>query len=91
MIAYVFHSDKNRKDSLETRAVLLIMFAWNLDIRGGCAENAWLLWSFYKELLTENDFEAVLANFCCYGYRANVSSCFLWLCVFQKYPEIFAI
>ena len=72
MIAYVFHSDKNRKDSLETRAVLLIMSA-------------------YKELLTENDFEAVLANFCCYGYRANASSCFLWLCVFQKYPEIFAI
>ena len=26
-----------------------------------------------EELLGEIDFEAVLANFCCYGYGANVS------------------
>ena len=26
-----------------------------------------------EELLSENDFEAVLANFCCYEYGANVS------------------
>ena len=25
------------------------------------------------ELLSENDFEGVLANFCCYEYGANVS------------------
>ena len=24
--------------------------------------------SFYEELLSENDFEAVLVNFCCYEY-----------------------
>ena len=29
--------------------------------------------SFCEELLSENDFEAVLANFCCYGYGANAS------------------
>ena len=29
--------------------------------------------SFCEELLSENDFEAVLANFCCYDYGANVS------------------
>ena len=28
---------------------------------------------FYEELLRENDFEAVLVNFCCYEYGANVS------------------
>ena len=27
--------------------------------------------SFCEELLSENDFEAVLANFCCYDYGAN--------------------
>ena len=26
---------------------------------------------FCEELLTENDLEAVLANFCCYDYGAN--------------------
>ena len=29
--------------------------------------------SFCEELLSENDFEAVLAHFCCYDYGANVS------------------
>ena len=28
---------------------------------------------FCEELLGENDFEAVLVNFCCYEYGANVS------------------
>ena len=28
---------------------------------------------FCEELLIEHDFEAVLANFCCYEYDANVS------------------
>ena len=28
---------------------------------------------FCEELLSENDFEAVLVNFCCYEYGANVS------------------
>ena len=29
--------------------------------------------SFCEELLSENDFEAVLVNFCCYDYGANAS------------------
>ena len=29
--------------------------------------------NFCEELLSENDFEAVLANFCCYDYGANAS------------------
>ena len=29
--------------------------------------------SFCEELFSENDFEAVLANFCCYDYGANAS------------------
>ena len=28
---------------------------------------------FFEELLSENDFEAVLINFCCYEYGANAS------------------
>ena len=28
---------------------------------------------FCEELLSENNFEAVLANFCCYDYGANSS------------------
>ena len=28
---------------------------------------------FCEELLSENDFEAVLATFCCYDYCANAS------------------
>ena len=28
---------------------------------------------FYKELLSENDVEAVLGTFCCYDYGANAS------------------
>ena len=28
---------------------------------------------FCEELLSENDFEAVLINFCCYEYGANAS------------------
>ena len=28
---------------------------------------------FFEELLSENDFEAVLVNFCCYEYGVNAS------------------
>ena len=28
---------------------------------------------FFEELLSKNDFEAVLVNFCCYEYLANTS------------------
>ena len=32
--------------------------------------------SFCEELLSENDFEAALANSCCYEYEANTSEAF---------------
>ena len=64
------HSHKKQKDSLETRAVLLIILL-ELEISGVAvqsihrktAENG----NFCEELLSENDFEAVLATFCCYA------------------------
>ena len=32
--------------------------------------------SFCEELFSENDFEAVLVNFCCYDYGANASEAY---------------
>ena len=36
---------------------------------GFCEKNG----SFCEELLSGNDFEAVLVNFCCYDFGANAS------------------
>ena len=64
------HSHKKRKDSLETWDVLLI-FRLNLKYLGRLyrayiktAQNC----DFWEELLSENDFEAVLATFFCYDH-----------------------
>ena len=70
------HSHKKQKDSLETRAALLIILL-ELEISGVAvqsihrktAENG----KFCEEMLSENDFEAVLATFCCYDHGANSS------------------
>ena len=65
------HSHKKRKDNLETRAVLLI-FSVKLEISGvavqGIHENIKTAKNgdFCEELDSENDFEVVLATFCCY-------------------------
>ena len=68
-------SHKKQKDSLETRAVLLI-FSLELEISGvsyrefnKTTKNG----SFCEELLSENDFETVLATLCCYDFGANAS------------------
>ena len=37
-----------------------------------------------EELLSENDFEAVLATFCCYGYGANASEAVQKIATDQK-------
>ena len=48
---------------------------------------------FCEELLSENDFEAALVNFCCYEYSANASKAFqkistrILLRVFQSEGE----
>ena len=39
---------------------------------------------FYEELLSENDFEAVLATFCCYDYGANASEAVQKIATDQK-------
>ena len=81
------HSDKKRKDSLGTQVVLLIFFSLNLK---------YLLWlhkeyiktakngGFCERLLSENDFEAVLATFCCYDYGANASEAVQKIATDQK-------
>ena len=40
--------------------------------------------AYCKELLSENDFEAVLAFFCCYDYGANVSEAVQKIATDQK-------
>ena len=39
---------------------------------------------FCEEFLSENDFEAVLATFCCYDYGANASEAVLKIATDQK-------
>ena len=69
------HSHKKREDSLETRAVLLIFFL-ELEIYGVAVQG------YIKtakndgvclELLSKNDFEAVLVTFCYYDHGAKAS------------------
>ena len=40
--------------------------------------------SFCEELISDNDFEAVLATFCCYGYGANNSEAVQKIATDQK-------
>ena len=69
------HSHKKRKDSLETRAALFI-FLLELETSGvavrGIHQNSEKWW-LCEECLIENDFEAVLAIFCCYDHGAYPS------------------
>ena len=39
---------------------------------------------FCDEVLSENDFEVVLANFCCYDYGANASESVQKIATYQK-------
>ena len=62
------HSHKKRKDSLETRAALLV-FSLELEISGVTVQRIHQnskKWWLCEELLSENDFEAVLPTFCSY-------------------------
>ena len=68
-------SHKKRKDSLELWAVLLI-FSLEFEISGVGVKKIHQNrknGDFWEELLSENDFESVLANFCCCDHGANVS------------------
>ena len=71
---YDHHSHKKRKDSLEERAVLLI-FSLELESVLVAVERIHQnskKWWLCEKLLSENDFEAVLAAFYCYGCGTNV-------------------
>ena len=69
------HSHNKQKDGLETQAIFADISTWTWtiwkdqeeDIK--TAKNS----SFFEELLCENDPEAVLVNFCCYGFGVNAS------------------
>ena len=80
------HSHKKRKNSLETWGALLI-FCLNLKYLGWpyrayirTAKNG----DFCEELLSENDFETVLATFCCYDHGAKASEAVQKIAIDQK-------
>ena len=57
-----------RENSMETGAVLLI-FSLEVEISELAVQKMHQnseKWWLFEELLSENDFEAVLATFCCY-------------------------
>ena len=52
------------------------IFAWIWHFWGSCAENTskqQKVAASSQNFLSENDFDAVLATFCCYDYGANFS------------------
>ena len=77
---------KKWKDSLETRVALLV-FSLELEISGVVVQrihkNSEKSWRS-EELLTENDFKAVLATFCCYDYGAYASEAVQKIATDQK-------
>ena len=81
------HSHKERKDSLETWAVLLISLL-ELEISGVAIQTKVAKntknGGFCEELLSENNFEAVLATFCCYDFGANASEAIQKISTDQK-------
>ena len=69
------HYHKNWKYSLDTRAVLLI-FSLEFEISGMTVQRIHQNSQNYglcEEVLSENNFQAVLSTFCCYDYGANAS------------------
>ena len=63
------HSHKKRKDSLETLAVLLTLYRdRNWSSRTGDTSKHRNMAAFSEEFLSENDYDAVLATFCCCEY-----------------------
>ena len=80
------HGHEKRKDSRKKWAVLLI-FLLELEISSVSVQrihqnsrNWWLC----EELLSENDFYAVLATFCCHNYGANISEALQKIATDQK-------
>ena len=82
----LYHSRKKRKDSLETRAALLI-FSLELEIFGvvvqGIHQNS-KNGNFWEESLSENDIESVLVTFCCYEPGVKASEAVQKIAIDQK-------
>ena len=84
------HSHKKRKDSLETRALLLI-FLLEPELSGVVVQSThqkhqnsekwWLLWGIFY---SENNIEAVLANLCCYDHGSKASETVQKIAIDQK-------
>ena len=81
---YFNHSYKKRKDGLETQAALFwlqVEISWvAVHSIHQNSENG----EFCKELLSENDFEAVLVTFCCYGHGGKASEAVQRIAADQK-------
>ena len=72
---------KERKDSLETRAILLL----ELEISGVAVESIYHNSDdFCEELLSENDLEAVLPTFFCYDHDVKASETFQKIAADQR-------
>ena len=74
------HSHKKQKECLETRVVLSIFSFSPYREYINTAKNG----GFCEELVSENHFETVLANFCWYDYRANASEAVQKIAADQK-------
>ena len=71
---------------METRAALLIL-SLELETSGVVVQRIHQnseKWWLCEELLCENDFEAVLATFCCYDYGAYASEAVQKIATDQK-------
>ena len=81
------HSLKKRKDSLETRAVLLIFLleleiSWVVNTETTSKQQKMALFS--EQFPSKNDFVAVLATFYCYDYGINTSKAVDRIAIDQK-------
>ena len=80
---YGSYSHKKQKDSLETRAVLLIS-SFELEISGVAIQSIHQnnkKDGFWEELLSEND---MLATLCCYNHDSNASKAVQKIATNQK-------
>ena len=66
---------------------MLLIFSLELKIFGAAIQRIHQnikKWWLCEELFSENDFEAVLATFCCYDYGANASEAVQKIATDQK-------
>ena len=79
----LLHSHKKWRDSLETRTVLLI-FPLELEISEVAVQSIRQKTTKNGNFCEENDFEVVLATFCCYEHDAKASEAVQKIATDQK-------